>query len=554
MFTAATANIHTKFAAAQKGDAERVMSNKDAERSRVSSELRAGRAVAAGALLAGPLSKRSDWLHTWNKRFCVLTTEALSWHKDSGLEAVSDSRVLRMHSKVHLIAKDGTLCIMHSKDQPAPLWFSAASEPELRVWHRTLRALVDSLDAAARIARVHIHENGSRFSAAPFTELPHMGSRNLREGRLAKPYFVCGLEPQRRPPQPARGGPSGSSGGAGSSRVAPAPPPGVTGPVVVAGVAGEVVMYLFSLPPATAAWNGEQRRAFRELMAAIAAADCPRLLPTLHTDVLPDVGKAAVYRALVTGGSVRDLLHRVADPLAPHGVKYASSPVDAGDRACKCSPRRPPLASPHRYGSSLVDEALGAGGANGNGNGSGSGSDGSDAPAKKGPGGLPVPSLGAAPVKKGPQPLPPHLIANFGRQILEGLAALRCLGLPYPHLHCGNVFLDVQEDGSDRPPSRPPLPPTRSPPPAPPHSLPPTRSPHPLASRRSPASHLPPPSSFSPAPPSLFLLTSSPHPLPTPCSAHRHRRMPASRVRAGRTACERVRHDPPPTARRERGL
>ena len=165
------------------------MSTKDAERARVSSELRAGRAVAAGALLAGPLSKRSDWLHTRNKRFCVLTTAALSWHKDSGLEAVSDSRVLRMHSKVHLKAKDGLLCIEHSKDQPAPLWFSAASEPELRVWHRTLRALVDSLDAAARIARVHIHENGSRFSAAPFTELPHTGSRNLREGRLAKPYL-----------------------------------------------------------------------------------------------------------------------------------------------------------------------------------------------------------------------------------------------------------------------------------------------------------------------------------------------------------------------------
>ena len=494
------------------------MSTKDAERARVSSELRAGRAVAAGALLAGPLSKRSDWLHTWNKRFCVLTTEALSWHKDSGLEAVSDSRVLRMHSKVHLRAKDGLLCIEHSKDQPAPLWFSAASEPELRVWHRTLRALVDSLDAAARIARVHIHENGSRFSAAPFTELPHTGSRNLREGRLAKPYFVCGLEPQRGPPRPARGGPSGSSGGAGSSRVAPAPPPGVTGPVVVAGVAGEVVMYLFSLPPATAAWNGEQRRAFRELMAAIAAADCPRLLPTLHTDVLPDVGKAAVYRALVTGGSVRDLLHRVADPLAPHGVKY---------------------------GSSLVDEALGAGGAGANGN----GSDGSDASAKKGPGGLPVPALGAAPVKKGPQPLPPQLIASFGRQILEGIAALRCLGLPYPHLHCGNVFLDVQEDGSTRPPSRPiPCSPHPLPPPAPPPRSPPALSALPLLPSipQSPLRRA--------AAPPRPLLTRSSHPLPTPCSAHRHRRMPAGRVRAWCLACERVRHDPPPTARREHAL
>ena len=46
-------------------------------------ELRAGRAVASGALLAGPLHKRSEWLHTWNRRFCVLTTEELAWHRDT---------------------------------------------------------------------------------------------------------------------------------------------------------------------------------------------------------------------------------------------------------------------------------------------------------------------------------------------------------------------------------------------------------------------------------------------------------------------------------------
>lgn len=275
------------------------MSSTAVERARVSSELRAGRAVAAGALLAGPLSKRSEWLHTWNKRFCVLTTEELSWHRDSGgaAEAVSDSRVLRMHSKVHLIAKDGVLCITPGSApaaMAAPLWFSAASEPELRVWHRTLRALIDSLDAAARIARVHIHENGSRFSAAPFTELPHAGSRNLREGRLAKPFFVCGREPQRgMPPRSvnnsAVSGANRSSASAASAAAAAAAsaasPAGAAGGggIVVAGVAGDVVLYLFSLPPATAGWNGEQRRAFRELMAAASACGSPRLLPTVRS-------------------------------------------------------------------------------------------------------------------------------------------------------------------------------------------------------------------------------------------------------------------------------
>ena len=38
-------------------------------------EVAAGLAVAEGALIAGPLQKRSDWLRSWNSRFCVLTTE-----------------------------------------------------------------------------------------------------------------------------------------------------------------------------------------------------------------------------------------------------------------------------------------------------------------------------------------------------------------------------------------------------------------------------------------------------------------------------------------------
>ena len=65
-----------------------------------------------------------------------------------------------------------------------------------------------------------------------------------------------------------------------------------------------------------------QRRAFRELFAAITDAQCPRLAPTLLVDILPDVSKAAVYRAFMPRGSLRDLIHRVSEPLQPHGVKY----------------------------------------------------------------------------------------------------------------------------------------------------------------------------------------------------------------------------------------
>ena len=56
------------------------------------------------------------------------------------------------------------------KEPASSLWFSAASEPELRVWHKMLRSLIDNLDSTARIARLHVHENSSRFAPAPFAE------------------------------------------------------------------------------------------------------------------------------------------------------------------------------------------------------------------------------------------------------------------------------------------------------------------------------------------------------------------------------------------------
>ena len=66
------------------------------------------------------------------------------------------------------------------------------------MWHRTLRGLIDALDSASRVARLHVHEHASRFRPLPFAELPHIGSRNLREGELAKLFYHCTTEPQRR--------------------------------------------------------------------------------------------------------------------------------------------------------------------------------------------------------------------------------------------------------------------------------------------------------------------------------------------------------------------
>ena len=74
---------------------------------------------------------------------------------------------MRIHSAMRIVAKEGVLLLQPGREPATSLWFSAASEPELRVWHKTLRALIDALQAAARVACLHVHEN-SRFSPCPF--------------------------------------------------------------------------------------------------------------------------------------------------------------------------------------------------------------------------------------------------------------------------------------------------------------------------------------------------------------------------------------------------
>jgi hypothetical protein len=75
---------------------------------------------------------------------------------------------------MRIVAKEGVLLLQPGREPATSLWFSAASEPEPRVWHKTLRALIDALQAAARVACLHVHEN-SRFSPCPFCEaLAHL--------------------------------------------------------------------------------------------------------------------------------------------------------------------------------------------------------------------------------------------------------------------------------------------------------------------------------------------------------------------------------------------
>ena len=99
----------------------------------------------------------------------------------------------------------------------------------------------------------------TRFAPQPFTELPHIGSRNLREGRLSKLYYSCTAEAPPDSPKPLN--PAGFE-----EATAAAAGPGVGG-------GAEVLLYLVALPAAAQAWHGERRRAFRELCEAISAAE-----------------------------------------------------------------------------------------------------------------------------------------------------------------------------------------------------------------------------------------------------------------------------------------
>ena len=71
-------------------------------------DLLAGRAVAEGALHAGPLAKRSEWFYAWKTRFVVLSTEALTLTR------------LSAHTLKHLVLSNPALGRRSRGSSPGP--------------------------------------------------------------------------------------------------------------------------------------------------------------------------------------------------------------------------------------------------------------------------------------------------------------------------------------------------------------------------------------------------------------------------------------------------
>ena len=76
-------------------------------------EVRAGALVGAGALLAGPLYKRSAWKREWNRRFVVLTTETLTWYKSEAGDVGEECRAVLAHSLL-----DSSVCVGTGTSHP----------------------------------------------------------------------------------------------------------------------------------------------------------------------------------------------------------------------------------------------------------------------------------------------------------------------------------------------------------------------------------------------------------------------------------------------------
>jgi hypothetical protein len=235
-------------------------------------------------------------LRSWKTRFAVLTTEEIAWKADDG-----DWQSLVFSSEMQAAVSEGTLSLLPD------LRFRAASEPELLMWHFLIGEVLERLTASCRIARAHAHQCRSRL-AHPFVEVPHAGSRNLRERSLSKLFYTCFSLDQPVVAKPKVQSPS------------PA-----------------VWIYLLEAPGPTTQWSGEQWRAYREVCDVLASSGHPHLLPTRQVDMLAIEQRAIVYRPYCERGSLRDLIYRVGDPRLPHSHKYGAW-YGPGSRTSRAAP------------------------------------------------------------------------------------------------------------------------------------------------------------------------------------------------------------------------
>jgi hypothetical protein len=273
-------------------------------------ELCAGAAVAAGALIAGPLEKRSDWLKSWNSRFVVLTTEQLAWFSDC--TTGEGGRRVTLHSDLLVGLSEGTLTVSIKKGTP-PLLLRAASEAEIVAWHAALEGLVLAIVAEGKLARIFLREaNFLSHSPQHFLEHPHLGSRNLRARGTQKTWYSMDTE----------GGPKRSSRAEGAS----------------------LLVSLLALPPPTEGWRAAEQRAYCELVRAVSATAHPFLEAALHADVMLDADRrrAAVCRRFAPAGSIKDALNGCVDPRLAYSLKYRAPAVSCA--AAEPSPPRRPVA------------------------------------------------------------------------------------------------------------------------------------------------------------------------------------------------------------------
>ena len=154
-------------------------------------ELAAGAAVDRGALLAGPLAKRSEWLHAWNVRFCSLFTSHFTWQRTS---SAAEGRAVPLQSAMAVAVRDECLCVQLLAGPWAgvALWFRPASDAELQMWAKTLRQLLDTLQARRR----HHHTATSTTSSSPPL------SSTERSARRQAPRQDALDRRARRPPDP----------------------------------------------------------------------------------------------------------------------------------------------------------------------------------------------------------------------------------------------------------------------------------------------------------------------------------------------------------------
>ena len=163
-----------------------------AEMETLVSDLCAGWAVGKGALHAGMLRKRSEWLHEWNSRFFVLTTDGLVWFKEAKTNQLTctswrfdaggvgaDRRVCAISAGLTVTNKGEHLVLSAGGTTHALL--RAASAAELQAWESSITKLVRCLQLDVQLAREYVRERAVLFASQGFSEHPHAGSRNHRE-------------------------------------------------------------------------------------------------------------------------------------------------------------------------------------------------------------------------------------------------------------------------------------------------------------------------------------------------------------------------------------